>query len=219
VTPAVEVSSRPMGRAPCAWPAHARRTAALDDLVDIYEPALTLVTAPVDVAASGVEALTRAASEVPCFEFVKETSGEGEALEYAMPWFEGHAGGRAWLELAQSVVRLFADLFEAERLGVRLTLSDKPMCPRFHVDDVVCRLVVTLVGRGSEFLGEPDVRRKLLGAKESPVEREGATIHHLAPLEVGLFKGEAWPDNKGRGIVHRSPAGSDRRLVMTVDLL
>lgn len=219
MTPAVDVSARPSVVPPLVWPAHARRTDALDDLVDIYEPALNLVTAPLDADASVLEALTRAANEVPCFEFVKETSGEGEALEYALPWFEGHAGGRAWLGLAQPLVRLFADLFEAERLGVRLTLADKPMCPRFHVDDVVCRLVVTLVGRGSEFLSEPDVRRKLLGAKESPVEREGATIHQLAPLEVGLFKGEAWPDNKGRGIVHRSPAGSDRRLVMTVDLL
>ncbi|MDX2015928.1 MAG: DUF1826 domain-containing protein, partial [Myxococcaceae bacterium] len=168
MTPAVDVSARPSVVPPLVWPLHARRGGALDALVDIYEPALNLVTAPLDADASVLEVLTRAASEVPCFEFVKETSGAG-ALEHALPWFEGHAGGPAWLGLAQPLVGLFADLFEAERLGVRLTLADKPMCPRFHVDDVVCRLVVTLVGRGSEFLGEPDVRRKLLGAKESSV--------------------------------------------------
>jgi hypothetical protein len=219
VTPTVDVSSvSPVAALP-AWPAHTRRTDALDDLVAIYEPGLTLVTAPLEVAPAERALLVAAAREVPCFEFVKETSPEGESLEHALPWFEGHAGGEAWLAVARPLVRLFADLFEAERLGVRLTLANKPMCPRFHVDDVVCRLVVTLEGAASEFLGDVDVRRKLLGAKESAVERDGAPVHQLAPLEVGLFKGEAWPDNRGHGIVHRSPAGAERRLVMTVDLL
>lgn len=201
------------------WPAHAARVDTLDELVRIYEPGLTLVSAPLEVPPADRDALASLAASVPLFEFAKETSPAAETLEFALPWMEGHAAGEVWLRHARGLVGLFSDLFEADRLGARLTLSNKPMCPRFHVDDVVCRLVVTFCGIGSEFLSNDDVRRKLLGPKESSVERDGAAIHQLAPFEVGLFKGEAWPENKGRGIVHRSPAGDERRLVMTLDLL
>jgi hypothetical protein len=219
VTPALEPTVPVPAVAIDPWPQHARRVASLEDLVAIYESGVSLVTAPLDVSADDQRAMETAAASVPCFEFARESGPSGEPLEYALPWFEGHAGGEAWLCVARPIVEVFADLFEAERVGVRLTLADRPMCPRFHVDNVVCRLVATFVGRGSEFLDDRDVRRKLLGAKESPVEREGAGVHQLERCEVGLFKGEAWPQNKGRGIVHRSPPGTDRRLVMTVDLL
>jgi len=202
-----------------SWPAHAARGESLDELVRIYAPELTLVTAALDLSASDRQALATLAASAPLFEFAKETSPEGETLEFALPWMEAHAGGSVWLRHAQTLVALFSDLFEAERIGARLTLSNKPMCPRFHVDNVVCRLVVTFSGAASEFLADDDVRRTLLGAKESVVERGGAPVHRLEPLEVGLFKGEAWPNNVGRGVVHRSPPGDERRLVMTLDLL
>lgn len=201
------------------WPAHAVRVDTLDELVRIYEPGLTMVSAPLEASPADREALASLAAAVPLFEFAKETSPAAETLEFALPWMEGHAAGEVWLRNARGLVTLFSDLFEAERLGARLALSNKPMCPRFHVDDVVCRLVVTFCGGGSEFLSNDDVRRTLLGPKEAAVEHDGAVIHRLAPFEVGLFKGEAWPNNKGRGLVHRSPPGSERRLVMTLDLL
>lgn len=201
------------------WPAHAVRLDTQDELFRIYEPELTLAVAPLGASAEACAALDALATTVPAFEFTKETSPAGETLEFALPWMEGHAGGGVWLETARPLVSLFADLFEAERIGARLTLSNTPMCPRFHVDDVVCRLIVVFSGTGTEFLADADVRRKLLGAKESAVETSGATVHQLEPREVGLFKGEAWPNFKGRGIVHRSPPGTTRRLVMTLDLL
>lgn len=201
------------------WPPHARRVDSLEALVDIYEPTLTLVSTGLALSRAEQAALESAAQSLPCFEFVKESPPTGASLEFALPWFEGHPAAETCLAQGRTLAALFADLFEAERLGVRLTLSDRPMCPRFHVDDVVCRLVVALAGPGSEFLDERDVRRKLLGAKSSAVEREGAPIHRLEPLEVGLFKGEAWPEHRGRGIVHRSPATAARRLVLTLDLL
>lgn len=204
---------------PAPWPTHARRVASLDELVQIYEPALTLVSTKLELAPSAAQALASLAAAVPPFEFSKELTPTGEALEFALPWMEGHPAGEVWLQQARALVAVFADLFEAERVGARLTLSNKPMSPRFHVNDVVCRLMVTFCGEGSEFLSNDDVRRKLLGPKESAVERDGAVIHRLEPLEVGLFKGEAWPENKGRGLVHRSPPGDERRLVMLLDLL
>ncbi len=219
MNPSIEMQSPSSRPFIASWPAHAARGESPEDLVRIYERSLTLVTTPCAFSTTDVAVLDALAADVPPFEFVKETSPEGESLEFALPWMEGHAGGPVWLAAARPLVALFAELFEAERIGARLTLSDTPMCPRFHVDNVVCRLVVAFSGAGSEFLANDDVRRKLLGPRESSVERSGALIHHLEPREVGLFKGEAWPDNAGNAIVHRSPEGRERRLVMTLDLL
>ncbi len=201
------------------WPAHASRVGSFPELVRISERQQTLVVAPLHLAEHDRLALAALTQTTPAFEFSRETSHAGETLEVALPWMEGHPGAEVWLKHAHELVGLFADLFETERVGARLTLSNKPMCPRFHVDDVVCRLVVTFSGTASEFLANDDVRRRLLGAKESAVERAGAQVHSLEPLEVGLFKGEAWPENRGNGVVHRSPPGDGRRLVMTLDLL
>lgn len=213
-------SSSALPLPPGAWPLHATRVTAAEDLSRIDDQRLTLLAWPLSVPASDRAALGALATSVPPFTFAKETSPAGEALEFALPWMEGHAGGQVWLRQARQLVELFADLFEADRLGARLSLTDSAMCPRFHVDRVVCRLVVALSGPGSEFLADDDVRRASLGANhETPVERPGAQIHRLEPLEVGLFKGEAWPGFKGRGIVHRSPPTAERRLVMTLDLL
>jgi hypothetical protein len=216
---AVESVPAEAAHAATAWTAPARRVDGLEALCAIYEPQLALVAAPLAVSGAHRAALAEATRDVPCFEFVRESDPAGSPLEYALPWFEGHPGGAAWLEVARPVVELFADLFEAHRVGVRLCLADRPMCPRFHVDDVVCRLVVTLAGPGSEFLDDRDAHRAALGVHQSAVERPGATIHRLEPLDVGLFKGEAWPGMAGRAVVHRSPPGATRRLVMTVDLL
>ena len=63
----------------------------------------------------------------------------------------GHAGfvaDVAWL------ARAFACLVDARRIGLRLRLLNKAMCPRFHVDHVPLRLITTYAGAGSEWLRE-----------------------------------------------------------------
>jgi hypothetical protein len=191
----------------------------LGELVEIYDEGVSLVVTSGGWSAAQQKALDACAAAVSPFEFVKQTDVSGQSLEYALPWFEDHLGGLVWLDLARPLARMFAELFETNHLGARLTLSPSPMCPRFHVDRVVCRLVVSFSGPGSEFLADEDVRRSSLGAKDDSVERPGTPIHRLKTGEVGLLKGESWPRNAGRGIVHRSPAGQERRLVMTLDLL
>ncbi|QRO00182.1 DUF1826 domain-containing protein [Archangium violaceum] len=140
------------------------------------------------------------------------------------PLPESPGRSRFQQELA-GLVELYADLFGAERVGLRLGTFDAPMCPRFHVDRVGVRLLCTYAGPGTEYLEERDARRARLGA---PVEGSGGTddiawpgavTRHLAPFAVGLLKGETWPDNEGYGTIHRSPPGSERRLLLSVDLL
>ena len=146
-------------------------------------------------------------------------AGDLRVLPLAESYWDiaGHAGfvaDVAWL------VSAFACLIEARRVGLRLRVLDKAMCPRFHVDHVPLRLITTYAGAGSEWLREDAMPRHRLGepAAEPTDMRE---IGHLHAGEVALFKGEKWQGNEGAGIIHRSPQvePGERRLILTLDWL
>ncbi|MGL5996745.1 MAG: DUF1826 domain-containing protein [Pseudomonas proteolytica] len=126
--------------------------------------------------------------------------------------YDGFIADVAWL------VSAFACLLGAKRIGVRLRLLDKAMCPRFHVDHVPVRLITTYAGIGSQWLREGVMdRRKLSQADAEPSER----IEQIHCGEVALLKGEKWRGNEGYGLIHRSPAlaANERRLILTLDWL
>lgn len=121
---------------------------------------------------------------------------------------------------------LFAELTGATRLGVRLVRLRGPMCPRFHTDFVGVRLLSTYHGRGTEWLAQEHVDRRFLGHRsegrpdeQSGLLRPGAIVHRLPAFAVALLKGEAWPDQAGRAVVHRSPPGTDARILLSIDVL
>ncbi|MCY7293820.1 DUF1826 domain-containing protein [Alteromonas sp. a30] len=58
---------------------------------------------------------------------------------------------------------MFGFLFGLEEVGLRLSVLDKAMCPRFHVDKVPFRLVTTYSGIGSQWLPNEQVNREKLG--------------------------------------------------------
>lgn len=126
--------------------------------------------------------------------------------------YDGFIADVAWL------VSVFACLLGAKRIGVRLRLLDKAMCPRFHVDHVPVRLITTYAGIGSQWLREGVMdRRQLSQADAEPSER----IEQIHCGEVALLKGEKWRGNEGYGLIHRSPAlaANERRLILTLDWL
>ena len=148
-----------------------------------------------------------------------DVNGEVETLALGMAYRDlaGHAGFVAdvvWL------VRAFSCLVEARRVGLRLRILDKAMCPRFHVDHVPLRLITTYAGVGSQWLREGTMPRHRLGdpACEPTLAPD---IEQLMAGEVALFKGEKWQGNEGAGIIHRSPqvAPGERRLILTLDWL
>ena len=126
--------------------------------------------------------------------------------------YEGFIADVSWL------VSAFACLLGAKRIGVRLRLLDKAMCPRFHVDQVPVRLITTYAGIGSQWLREGVMdRRQLSQADAEPSER----IEQIHCGEVALLKGTKWHGNEGHGLIHRSPAlkADERRLILTLDWL
>ncbi|UVM50431.1 DUF1826 domain-containing protein [Pseudomonas sp. B21-015] len=128
--------------------------------------------------------------------------------------YEGFISDVSWL------VSAFACLLGAQRIGLRLRVLDKAMCPRFHVDHVPVRLITTYAGIGSQWLKEGAMDRRQLG-KPDAEPQDDSLIQQIASGEVALLKGEKWHGNEGFGLIHRSPqpAPGERRLILTLDWL
>ncbi|MGB0450012.1 MAG: DUF1826 domain-containing protein [Porticoccaceae bacterium] len=132
-------------------------------------------------------------------------------------------------ELSENIaelVEMFCYLFELKRVGLRLTVLNRAMCPKFHVDRVPARLVTTFQGIATEWLPHQSVNREKLGLgsngkldSESGLYKNSHEIQQLSCGDVALLKGELWEGNENAGLVHRSPAlSADKsRLLLTLD--
>lgn len=136
------------------------------------------------------------------FTWTAEVSASGAELAALEPL----VASTAVLERARLLVDLHSALFGAELVGVRVTLTEKPLCPSFHVNKLHCRLITTLAGTGTQWVTGP-----LYAASEA------AAVQQLPPGAVGWFKGLAWQGVQP--VAHRSPPGDARRLVLSIDLL
>ncbi|MCC5887922.1 MAG: DUF1826 domain-containing protein [Gammaproteobacteria bacterium] len=210
---------------------HAHVSEHIDDLASIYDPAIHLAVArrQPDPAMIGFVAEVLNRRCVPCAELIvgpattiaehlPEALGGFAAAVTALP---GYAEFCRDLELQ---VAIFTDLFGINAVGLRIATLQGPMCPRFHVDHVPCRLITTYGGRGTEWLPEEYVDRRQLGCADLPLRHpetgDGATCA-LEPWAIGLFRGEGWLDGSVGGVVHRSPhiAPAQPRLLMTLDFV
>lgn len=129
---------------------------------------------------------------------------------------------KALIQDIHQLTAMFADLFELEKVGLRLELVNKTVCPYFHVDKVIGRLVTTYFGPTTEWLPETNTNRDALEQREySSIMRDEAELQHATVGDVMLFKGESWPDRGVESIVHRSPEcpSHQRRLLLTLDML
>lgn len=125
------------------------------------------------------------------------------------------------------LTEMFCFLLGIQRVGLRLAVLNGPMCPKFHVDRVPCRLIATYQGAGTEWLAHEAVNRSKLGLgsdgrpdHESGLYTSADAIEQLNCGDVALMKGELWENNEGAGLVHRSPAVTDgvARLLLSLDV-
>jgi hypothetical protein len=111
------------------------------------------------------------------------------------------------------LIELYADLMECSSVGLRLEVVDRAMCPRFHVDRVALRLLVTYRGPATQWLDDAAADRSRLGAAagelpdaQSGLIRDPGAVGGARPFDIILLKGCQWPGNEARGAIHRSPA-------------
>lgn len=126
------------------------------------------------------------------------------------------------------MLELFSVVTDSDTVGVRMAVTSEQTCPRFHADQVALRLICTWQGPATQWLEHDLIDRQFLGQQGSgglPDEisglmKPGARMQALEAFDIGLMKGDAWPGNAGRGLVHRSPApGVIPRVMITMDAL
>lgn len=122
------------------------------------------------------------------------------ALTEALPAGDGKADFVADVQLLADI---FACLMDCPELGLRLRVLDTPMCPKFHTDHLVCRLVCTYSGPATEW-------------HAGPIALPDTTMQ-LQATDVALLKGSGWEGSQCHAISHRSPANPGKRLLLTLD--
>lgn len=134
--------------------------------------------------------------------------------------FSDLEGYEAFIAELSWLVSAYACLLGAKRIGLRLRVLEKAMCPRFHVDHVPVRLITTFAGPGSQWLEEGGMDRRQLGQPDAE-PLDDVCIQQVGIGDVALLKGERWHGNEGLGLIHRSPAlaEGERRLILTLDWL
>ncbi len=145
-----------------------------------------------------------------------------EVLDYAT---DGEAP-KALLEDMVQLVDMFCYLFELDEVGLRFATLSGAMCPRFHVDQVPCRLVTTYHGAATEWLANSSLDRSKLGRGSnglsdslSGLYKHESDVQQLHCGDVALLKGGRWEGNEDKALVHRSPTiDADKpRFIMTLD--
>lgn len=189
-------------------------------LADIYQPVVDFAIWQRKLEASLEHDIARLMMKHQRFSFRVVLRPE-EVSEWLTAQWPG-----SYLEIfqtdVQKLVTMFADLFDLTHVGMRLELVEKTLCPLFHVDKVMARLVTTYHGAATEWLSEDNLNRQALKLRNHEhVMRDSAKLQAAEAGDVLLFKGQEWSPGKVEGVVHRSAqASSDsRRLLLTLDLV
>lgn len=133
------------------------------------------------------------------------------------------AGASALRQDIRRLCEAYSELVGDEVLTIALEEEDTTTCPRFHVDMVGVRMLVTYTGPGTEWLPNEDADRRWLGVAGMHRDTDGvigpgARIQRAPSFAVILLKGEAWPEGVGFGAIHRSPdLEGETRVLLRVD--
>ncbi|AWB07620.1 DUF1826 domain-containing protein (plasmid) [Azospirillum humicireducens] len=154
----------------------------------------------------------------PSFRLATTAEDVAEDLAAALPsrWIEG--------PLLRDIVRLvqiYTDIVGCPAIRLRLDSVADDGCRFFHVDHVGLRLLCTYQGSGTHWLPDGAVTRSALGRGDNDaVLPDHRRVRALRAGHVALLKGEEWPGNRGRGLVHRSPPADPSgapRLLLCLD--
>lgn len=119
------------------------------------------------------------------------------------------------------LVTVYADILGCTAIRLRLDSRSGDGCRFFHVDYVGLRLLCTYQGAGTQWVPDAAVIRSALGRGDNDaVLSDAGRVQALRAGHVALLKGEEWPGNRGRGLVHRSPPADPsgaRRLLLCLD--
>lgn len=199
----------------------------LADMSAIYEENVNLFVwqrALSSEIGDAILSLIESGKSINIMEVVTPDNAE-QILLSRLPKMVNHAG---LIKDVTELVDIFCCLFDVDKAGLRLATSHSATCPRFHVDNVICRLVTTYNGPATQWLEHDNVVRGKLGHaskgladETSGLIRENSMIQQVSCGDIALLKGERWPNNLGGGLVHRSPAvnANTTRVFLSLDIM
>jgi len=122
-------------------------------------------------------------------------------------------GARPLLDDAVMFALWFKDLSSVQTVRFKLERVVGDECRAFHCDRNALRLISTYRGPTTEVALNDNVVRSALGqaGRESfditnaRVVKRAHDVFRLPVGAVAVMKGDAYPGNEGRGLVHRSP--------------
>ena len=192
----------------------------VSDLTKIYSKDIELVS----ISRSKSEELSSAAKQILRTNMNAEVKWQQRTKDQDLPTkrlSESLKNDKAVIMLAKEISstnEILYGLLGCNEIEVRLTTLSSPMCPKFHADAVVCRMLTTISGIGTEWIREEDVDREILNDLEHDGDplKTAKAVQHLEPLALSLLKGGRWQRGFG-GVVHRSPHDTGMRLLLSYD--
>lgn len=144
------------------------------------------------------------------------------ALDEALHGFHGTAAAARdpWRSDLLGLLALARELAPQALLRVRIETKASNACQLFHVDHVALRLICTYRGQGTQWLPETAFDRGGLARGNNDHVRDWSALQEIPTGAVAVMKGDRFPSQPGRGLLHRSPpAGPDApRILAIVDI-
>lgn len=190
----------------------------LGDFAAIYEEDVELVSVARPPSAS-LDRLAEhlfARRQVVHAQWEQAPDDKGTAVSMLTTTIE-HEGAQTLSAAVVEAAEMLSELLGCAQLGIRVTTLHGPMCPRFHVDQVPCRLLFTVSGPGTEWIPNQEVDWGLFADRstDTPPLRAAGDIQRLATGSWSLLKGGSWVDGYD-GVVHRSPHEDQARLLVSL---
>ena len=194
-------------------------------LARILAPEARLVVCRRPAAAAITRGLDRLIADGTLASSLRLTATVGQPV--TLPGVRERPDAAEWLADLAHLVEIHGQLCGCARVGLRVEIVDRALCPRFHADRVGIRLLCTYRGPATEWLDDRFADRTRLGVnghgladEASGLIRDPAAVQRLPLFAIALLKGEAWPGNAGHGLIHRSPAvpaGEGPRVLVALD--
>ena len=182
-------------------------------MTQIFRPENNLVVWQRSLSTQLLDEIKETITQKPNWQMVLKTSQDEALEELADALSDWRCAQELSCDITQ-LIEMYSVLFDAKRVGVRLTVLESTMCPRFHVDRVGCRLVTTYYGQATQWIKGKD-------AVQVTQDYPNALIEQMNTGDVALLKGTYWEGNEQHGIVHRSPPATEQslRLLLTIDFI
>ena len=109
-----------------------------------------------------------------------------------------------WLEDMAKISKIYCEIINTETICFSLATSRS--CKRFHIDNVLVRLLITYYGTGTEWVPSNacDYSAYYDGKNNNEIIIDASAIKFMSAWDIGIFKGNKFKGS-AKGILHRTP--------------